>query len=312
MLPTLVGTWRDGLFALDERGRTQHFAGQTVPALARDAQGAALAIVGEHALWRLEPDGRWHRLAEVQAPLCCCVATREAIYLGTDDARLFRLEPPRQAEPLDAFERVPGRERWYSGAAMIDGRMLGPPLGVRSLTATCDGRVLLANVHVGGIPRSTDGGASWHATIDIDADVHHVCAHPSCAELVVAAAAAGLCTSEDAGATWRIESQGLHAPYCAAVACAADAVLITAAAGHFAPQGALYRRQLRSAQPLQRVRGGLPDWLGGIVDTHCLACDSERAVLVDRTGMLFWSDDAGEHWHPGQQGLPAPSSVLLS
>jgi hypothetical protein len=36
------------------------------------------------------------------------------------------------------------------------------------MTMTCDGAVLLVNVHVGGIPRSADGGASWQPTIDTD------------------------------------------------------------------------------------------------------------------------------------------------
>ena len=74
---------------------------------------------------------------------------------------------------------------------------MGPPLGIRSISATCDGRVLLANVHVGGIPRSLDGGASWRPTLDIDLDVHEVSAHPSRPELVAAASAQGLCISRD-------------------------------------------------------------------------------------------------------------------
>jgi len=65
--------------------------------------------------------------------------------------------------------------------------------------------VLLANVHVGGIPRSVDGGVTWQPTIDIDSDVHEVRAHPKRRGTVVAAAAVGLCTSSDGGATWTVE-----------------------------------------------------------------------------------------------------------
>jgi hypothetical protein len=43
-------------------------------------------------------------------------------------------------------------------AAIIDAKLMGPPLGIRSMAATHDGAVLLANVHVGGVPRSTDAG----------------------------------------------------------------------------------------------------------------------------------------------------------
>src|SRR5207302_10588418 len=129
-----------------------------------------------------------------------------------------------EIEQLRGFEAVAGRDKWYAGSAAIDGKRIGPPLGVRSITATSDGTVLLANVHVGGIPRSVDRGATWQPTIDIDSDVHEVRAHPSRRGVVVAAAAAGLCTSLDGGATWDVEQAGLHANYCSAVAFAGDDV----------------------------------------------------------------------------------------
>ena len=88
--------------------------------------------------------------------------------------------------PLPGFDAVPGRDAWHP---------VGSPLEVRSLTATADGAALLANVHVGGIVRSDDGGRSWQPTIDVDADVHEVRAHPSNGEVVMAAAAVGLCVS---------------------------------------------------------------------------------------------------------------------
>jgi Neuraminidase (sialidase) len=88
------------------------------------------------------------------------------------------------------------------------------------MTATSDGTVLLVNVHVGGIPRSTDGGTTWHPTIDIDHDVHDVCAHPTRPGLVAAAAARGLGVSRDGGATWTVEVEGLHASYFQLSSCA--------------------------------------------------------------------------------------------
>jgi hypothetical protein len=67
--------------------------------------------------------------------------------------------------------------------------------------------VLLAYVHVGGIPRSTDGGATWQPTIDIDNDVHEVRAHPRRPDIVMAATAIGLCTSRDRGLTWEVMTE---------------------------------------------------------------------------------------------------------
>ncbi len=145
------------------------------------------------------------------------MAVGEVCYVGTDDARVLRVRTDGKIEQLRGFDVVEGRDKWYAGAAVINGQLLGPPLGIRSMTATSDGAVLLANVHVGGIPRSTDRGATWQATIDIDTDVHEVRAHPNRPDIVVAAAAVGLCTSRDGSATWEIEQEGLHASYCSAV-----------------------------------------------------------------------------------------------
>jgi hypothetical protein len=56
-----------------------------------------------------------------------------------------------------------------------------------------------------------DGGRTWQPTIDINSDVHEVRAHQADPDIVVAASAIGLCISRDAGATWTIERDGLHA-----------------------------------------------------------------------------------------------------
>ena len=126
------------------------------------------------------------------------------------------------------------------------------------MTATSDGAVLLANVHVGGVPRSTDGGVTWHPTIAIDSDVHEVRAHPNRPCVVMAAAAIGLCTSRDGGATWNVEQEGLHASYCSAVAFAGDDVLLSASVDHFAAKGAIYRRRVDGDGPLVPSPAGCP------------------------------------------------------
>ena len=128
------------------------------------------------------------------------------------------------------------------------------------MTATSDGAVLLANVHVGGIPRSTDEGVTWQPTIEVDSDVHEVCAHPVHPRTVIAAAAIGLCISQDGGATWTVEQEGLHASYCSAVAFLEEDILVAASTDHFAAEGAVYRRPIDGKTPLQHVRGS-PDGL---------------------------------------------------
>jgi photosystem II stability/assembly factor-like uncharacterized protein len=244
--------------------------------------------------------------------LACCVAVGDVIYIGTDAARLLRVDAYGGVEQIRSFDEVPGRETWYAGSAIINGQRVGPPLGIRSITATPDGGVLLANVHVGGVPRSTDGGATWQPTIDVDSDVHEVRAHPNRPGVVVAAAAIGLCASRDGGVTWAIEQEGLHASYCSAVAFVGDDVLVSASADHFAPQGAIYRRRVDGRDSLVAVGEGLPAQTDGIVDTGCIASVGSAVAIADRGGNLYISADTGRSWSCRVSGLPPPSSVLIA
>ena len=307
----LVATWRDGLFVVSGGVRTQELANHSVEGLASDGSGGALAIVDGHSLCSRAPDGAWRTIATAEFNLACCVTVGNFIYAGTNDARVLRITAAGEIEQLRGFDGVAGREKWYAGTAMIDGKLVGPPLGVRSITATSDGAVLLANVHVGGIPRSVDRGATWQPTIDVDSDVHQVRAHPSRAGVVVAAAAAGLCTSLDGGATWDVEQAGLHAKYCSAVAFAGDDVLVAASTEHFATQGAIYRRRVGEHCPLIMVAGGLPAWLDGIADTGCIATNGSAVAIADKKGNLYGSADAARTWSRLAEGNPTPSGVLV-
>jgi hypothetical protein len=305
----LAATWRDGLFVFTDERCHQELAGQSVRALAPDGCGGALAIVDGHSLCQRTLDGQWRTITTSEFQLACCVAVAEVIYVGTDDARVLHASANGNIEQLGGFNAVAGRGKWYAGSALINGRLVGPPLGIRSITATSDA-VLLANVHVGGIPRSTDGGVTWEPTIDIDSDVHEVCAHPIHPGIVIAAAAIGLCISQDGGATWTVEQQGLHASYCSAVAFSGDDILVAASAEHFARQGAVYRRPIDGHGPLAPV-AGLPRWIDGIADTGCIATRASALALADKGGNLYVSTDAGRTWSRRANVLSTPSSVLI-
>ncbi len=298
----LVATWEHGLHAVAGGQTRRELDGHSVQALAADGQGGALAVVDGHALWQRGPDGAWRTLATSAHPLSCCLAAGGAIYAGTDDAHVLRLAGAELVD-LPGFQDVAGRDTWYAGSAVIDGVRVGPPLGVRSLDATLDG-ALLVNVHVGGIPRSTDGGRTWQPTIAIDTDVHEVCAHPTRPELVAAAAGAGLGISTDGGATWRIETAGLQATYCSAVAFAGDDLLVAALEGHFSREGGLYTRPVTGGT-LQAIGGPL----AGIADTRCIATRGDTVAVADHDGHLRVRDGAG--WTVRAVGLPGPAAVLI-
>ena len=309
--PVLVATGDAGVFVVCDVTPQRELANHSVRALAPDGHGGALAIVNGRSLCRRAHTGLWSTIATAEMDLACCMAVGDIVYVGTDDALVLRVSAAGEIEQLRGFERVAGREKWYAGSALVDGKRIGPPLGVRSITATSDGMVLLANVHVGGIPRSVDGGATWEPTIEIDSDVHEVRAHPNRPGMVAAAAAIGLCTSSDGGATWEIEQRGLHALHCSGIAFAGDDILVSAADDPFAPQGAIYRRRVDERGPLLRVTGGLPAWLDGIAHTGCIAAHGSAVALADIKGNLHVSADNGRTWSCRANGLPTPSSVLI-
>ena len=313
----LVATWSDGLFAVTGDERIQEFPNQPVRGLAPDGRGGSLAIVGGHSLHRrAAANGEWAFVAESEFELSCCMAVGEFIYVGTDDARhdarMLQLNHRNGSlDPMEGFDSVLGRDAWFAGSAIVNGQRVGPPLGVRSVAVNSNGSVLFANVHVGGIPRSMDGGRTWEPTIDINSDVHQVCAHPSDPEIIVAASAIGLCISRDAGASWTIEHDGLHASHCSAVAFLDDEILVSASTDPFATQGRIYRRPLRPDGHIAPVEDGLPTWLNGIADTGCIATKGSTAVVVDRDGTMYLSTESGRAWSRTGSGLPAPSCVLI-
>ena len=308
----LVATWSDGLFAVSGDERRQEIVGLSVRGLASDGRGGALAIVGGDSLQRRAPSGEWATVARSEFELSCCMAVGDTVYVGTDDARILRLNDRGAVlEPMDGFDNVAGRDAWFAGSAIVNGQRVGPPLGIRSVAANSNGSVLFANVHVGGIPRSMDSGRSWRPTIDINSDVHEVCAHHADPGVVVAAAAVGLCISRDAGATWTIERNGFHPPYCSAVAFSGNDILVSASTAHFAAQGKVYRRPVKLDGSLVAVEGGMPTWTEGIVDTGCIATNGPSIAVADRAGNLYGSDDFGRAWSLRDSRLPTPSGVLI-
>ncbi len=320
----LVGTWADGVHVLADGSQGQELVGQSVRGLARDEQGRVVALVGGHSICSrpgdegVSPPGenRWVTLASCEWDLACCSPMQGALLIGTDsEAALLRLDQSGCVSRLDGFDAVQGRSSWYAGQAVIDGQVVGPPLGVRSMACSADGSVTLAAVHVGGAPRSLDGGMTWHPSFDVDWDVHEVAAHSIRQGLFAAATAVGLAISWDAGKSWTLQTNGLHATYCSAVAFAGDEILVAASDHHFSAQGTVYRCDLESAErgdaQLTRVDAGLPHWLGGIVDTACLATRRETVALVDKSGQLFVSEDSGGLWELRAEGLSGSSSLLI-
>src|SRR6516225_2585485 len=119
----LVATWGDGLFAVTGDGSAQEIANQPTRGLAPDGRGGALAIVDRHSLRRRAPSGAWATVATSECELSCCVAVRDAIYVGTDDARMLCLSHEGGVlDPIDGFDNVAGRDAWFAGSAIVNGQ----------------------------------------------------------------------------------------------------------------------------------------------------------------------------------------------
>jgi hypothetical protein len=281
----LVGT-SDGVVPFTD-GVTEpaELAGRDVSHLA-NARDSWWAVADQHTVVERDPDGTWRDVATTDAELTCVLPRPGGATCGTRDGHLLRLHEGRWA-PIQAFDAVDGRETWHAVGSTVP--------YVRSLTATADDGALLANVHVGGIPRSGNGGASWKPTIDPDADVHQVRAHPSDPRLVLAPAAVGLAVSRDAGVSWQVVTDGLHATYLRAVAFTSGQALVSASDGPFTSQGALYTYETGNGAALERVTDGLPEWLTGNVDTGQLDAHGDVCAFSDEEA-IYTSDDAGRTW----------------
>lgn len=302
-MAVLVGTV-DGYRIVSSAGEVRSaLSGHRVEAFSPGPGGEWIAIVDRHEIWRHRADGEWSPLARGDADLACLETVDGDVFAGAVGPELLRVEGDRLV-PVADLDAIAGRAEWHP---------VGWALHVRSMSATADG-VLLANVHVGGIIRSDDRGATWQPTIEVDADVHEVRAHPTRAEIAVAAAAVGFCVSRDGGATWDVVADGLDATYARAVAFAGDDALVSVSDGPFAQHSTIYRARgvgdPAAPRPLLRVGDGLPDGLDGNVNTHCLAVAGDRMALGDGGGSV-WVATGSAAWARAAHDLPDILSVVI-
>ena len=295
MVQILVAT-DDGLRSLLPDLTVDH-AGRAVTAVVRDGP-QRWAILDESEVW-YAPEAEWRRVATLEDHTATCLAMTDAIHVGSSQARLFRLEEDR-LEAVDGFDEVEGRDEWYTPWG-------GPP-DVRSFSEWDDD--VYVNVHVGGIPRTSDRGATWTPTIDVDADVHQVATAEG---LVLAACAYGLMTSADRGTTWDLRADGLEGPYCRAVSVLRDRLLVSASNGHRGGNAGVYRGDLRKGG-FERCTGGLPGAFADNIDTYCLDAlnDGSFAAFGTTEGTVYGSEDAGASWHEIASGLPRINAVLVA
>jgi hypothetical protein len=261
---------------------TPHAAG-TVYAL---LDGERVARVGEFELVprAVLPGGGGQSMAATAAG---------GLVIGMEGAHLGELDPESGAmRAVDAFDSVGGRDSWENPAA--------PTPDLRSLAVSVDG-TWFVNVHVGGLWRLEAGGGSFEQVVEPEADIHEVCAGSG--GIVAVAAAKGFGWSRDGGATWSFTADGLHAPYCRAVALDGDVAYVSASTGPRTTDGRLYRCRL--GEPLRQCTAGLPESFPFNIDTGSVTARSGEVAFGTHEGQVYRSADGGstfellgERMHP--------------
>ena len=249
------------------------------------AEGAAGAIVAmsEGTIRVLSDAGSRAVDSGIDEPIECLLILDEhplELLIGTEGAHLFHLRGA-EISRIRRFDALDCRAGWHTPWG-------GPP-SVRSLAATADGWVY-ADIHVGSIMRSGDGGQSWEpVTPDLNEDVHQVATCRARPDRVYANTARGVYVSEDRGQSWHDRARDLGRRYGRAIAVAPDDPDLLLATISDGPHGGDVHGQLWQSEDCGRnwrhVSGGFPASTPDNINTfHVALCDGGQAwAVVGRT-----------------------------
>jgi photosystem II stability/assembly factor-like uncharacterized protein len=224
-------------------------------------------------------------------------AAEGAVYAGTEPSALFRSDDGGETwRELTALLELPSRPTWRFPPRPWTShvRWIAP--------SPHDADLLLVGIELGGLMRSTDGGASWQDhRPGAQRDVHSLAWHPRVEERAYEAGGGGAAWSDDAGDTWQPADAGRDRHYTWAVAVDPDdpnAWYVSASTGPFAahggkdPQARIYAWRNGAWGALA---GGLPDPLHAM--PYALLATNGRLFAGLADGQLWETTDRGESWH---------------
>ena len=258
------------------------------------------AIVDDHSIWRYDDD--WHEFGQISDyEVHCLLPNESTLFAGTFAAHVYQLVGP-EFTLVDGFEQVETRDLW--------GTPWGGPPSTRTM---CRDRndCIYANIHVGGLVRSTDEGRTWEQTpLDIDVDVHEVHHDAGGTGALMIAAARGFASSQN-GAEWHFNNEGLHAHYLRAVTTTSQSTFVCASRGPRGQETAIYRRTTDGSTPFSRCEyeGG---WLSKNIDAAALTTSGDEVIFGTDDGCVHRSEDDGLTWECCASELPAVKAVLIA
>jgi hypothetical protein len=293
----LAVTTRD-IFEIDpiaDCGKPIHIVGREGIARAVEVQGLIVVALTSGDIELLWPAGTERIETGIDEPiesLLILDPIEPVVLIGTEGASLFRLAG-KHVERLVGFDALPCRDQWHTPWG-------GPP-AVRSLAATPEGWVF-ADIHVGSIMASADGGGSWRAvTPTLHEDVHQVATCVDAPRRVYANTADGVWISDDHGRTWDHRSDDLGNRYGRAVAAFpqnADIILASVSDGPHGEHvhGQLWR-SMDAGRSWQHITAGFPGDTEANINTFHVAFSADGLGWVAVETMLYLSYDAGETWN---------------
>ena len=263
---------------------------QSASIIAGDVGQDQLSVIAnDHEVWTYA-SGAWDQQVSADVILnCVCWTADNRLLVGTERARLAWVVDG-ELKFIDSFDAVPER------------KLCKTPWGgtpdVRSLTVSTDGTIY-ANIHVGWVVRSRDGGKTWENLQEgLEMDVHQVATHSSDPATVFAATASGFYLSRDYGDTFMHQRSDMPYYYQRACACfpESDVYLVSTSRGpHSRVDAQLYRSD--DAGESWALVAGLPEQIGENIDTFQIITvgESNALVVVDDTA-LYQTDDLGLNW----------------
>lgn len=296
----------DGIARLDETNGEWtvelSLEGSGAQCLAADPREPETVYAGlrERGVRRTDDGGRSWRESPLPEPGVFSLAVSAAdgaVYAGTEPSRLFRSRDRGETwHELDALLDLPSRPSWRFPPRPWTShvRWIAP--------SPHDADLILVGIELGGLMRTSDGGASWQDhRPGAQPDAHSLAWHPKIGGRAYEAGGGGAAYSEDAGETWQPADAGRDRHYTWSVAVDGDDPelwYVSASTGPYAahgkgdPQARIYRR--RASERWQELKGGLPEPLPAM--PYALVVGDGRLFAGLADGQIWQSRDRGDTW----------------